>query len=183
VLPSAEEVAMRASQVKLIVLDVDGVLTDGQLVYTEEGERTKAFHVHDGCALKLWQELGGQVAILSARAGGALQRRLADLGIERVQTGVQDKLAGYDSLLAEIGLGDAEVAYVGDDLPDLGPMTRCACPIAVGDAVPAVKRQAEYITRLPGGKGAVAEVVEWLLRKQRRWPGSRLVAPGTESEG
>lgn len=182
-LPSAVEVAMHASQVKLIMLDVDGVLTDGRLVYTDKGELTKAFHAHDGCALKLWQELGGQIAILSARAGGALQRRLADLGIELAQTGVQDKLAGYDALLAATGLRDAEVAYVGDDLPDLGPMTRCACPIAVGDAVPTVKRQAEYITHLPGGKGAVAEVVEWLLRQQQRWPGARLGTPSTESKG
>ena len=174
---------MRASQVKLIMLDVDGVLTDGRLVYTEEGELTKAFHAHDGCALKLWQELGGLVAILSARTGGALRRRLADLGIKWSRTGVSDKLAGYNDLLAEIGVQDAEVAYVGDDLPDLGPLTRCACPIAVGDALPTVKQQAEYITRLPGGRGAVAEVVEWLLRKQQRWPGLRLAAPGRESKG
>ena len=171
---------MDVSRIKLTVLDVDGVLTDGRLVYTEEGELTKVFHAHDGCALKVWQELGGLVAVLTARSGGPLQRRLADLGIKWARTGVQDKLVGYDALLAEIGLTDAEVAYVGDDLPDLGPMTRCALPIAVGDAVPAVKQRAEYIARLPGGKGAVGEVVEWLLRKQRRWPGSRLTAPGGE---
>ena len=155
--------------IKLLILDVDGVLTDGRITAAPSGEWTKAFYVQDGCALKLWQRSGGKVALLSGRTEEAINRRAAELGIEWVHGGVTDKLRAYRAVLALAGCRDAAVSYVGDDLPDLRPMRCCGFPVAVADAAPAVKRAAHYVTRRHGGAGAVAEVVELLLRKQKRW--------------
>ncbi len=160
---------MDLASIELLILDVDGVLTDGRIVTGPEGEGSKKFHVQDGCAIKLWQRCGGVVAILSGRGGSGVTQRAAELGIELVHTGVADKLAGYEAILESAGRGDEAVGYVGDDLPDLAPMTRARFSVAVADAVPAVKRAADYVTRLGGGRGAIAEVVELLLRKQKRW--------------
>ena len=160
---------MGPTEVKLLILDVDGVLTDGRISPLGDEESVRGFHVHDGCAIKLWKSSGGKVAILSAREGHDVARRAAELRIDWVKVGVADKLAGYEAILASADCVDAAVAYVGDDLPDLGPMSRCAWPVAVADAVPAVKRAAQYVTRRAGGCGAVAEVIELILRKQNRW--------------
>lgn len=153
----------------LLILDVDGVLADGSIVLSESGSLTKAFGVHDGYAVKLWRRLGYEVAIISGRASPVVERRAAELGIEAVRQGCEDKLAAYDQLLETRGVADAAVCYVGDDMPDLPPMRRCAFPVAVANAVPCVKQVAQYVTRLPGGGGAVAETIELILRKQRRW--------------
>jgi 3-deoxy-D-manno-octulosonate 8-phosphate phosphatase (KDO 8-P phosphatase) len=168
---------MGENVIELLILDVDGVLTNGSVLMTGNGDSAgttvtlaKAFYVQDGYALKLWQRCGGRVALLSGWAEAAVARRAAELGIEHVHTGIADKLGGYDAILASVGCRDAAVAYVGDDLPDLGPMARCGFPIAVANAAPAVKRAAVYVTRRRGGDGAVAEAVEWLLRSSRRWP-------------
>ena len=155
--------------INLLVLDVDGVLTDGSIVMGESGPVTKVFGTHDGYALKLWGRVGHKIAIISGRTSPAVERRAAELGIEAVRQGCEDKLATYDRLLEAAGATDAAVCYVGDDVPDLPPMRRCAFPVAVANAVPAVKQTAQYVTRLPGGTGAVAEVIELILRKQRRW--------------
>jgi len=155
--------------VKLLILDVDGVLTDGRIVMGPGGESTKAFHVQDGCAIKLWQASGGEVAIISGRGGETIRRRAEELGIERIHMGVERKASAFETVLADSGTNETEVAYMGDDLPDLELMHRCGFPVAVANAVPAVKRVAAYVTRRPGGGGAVGEVVELLLRKQRRW--------------
>lgn len=160
---------MDFSAIQLLILDVDGVLTDGRIVTAEHGESEKHFHVHDGCAIKLWRQAGGKVAIVSGRAGRAVEIRAAELEIAPVVTGARDKLAGYENVLASVKLVDAVTAYVGDDLPDLSPMARCAFPVAVANAQPAVKRAARYVTRRAGGSGAVAEVIELLLRKSGRW--------------
>lgn len=161
--------SMNVEAIKLLVLDVDGVLTDGGLHYCPDGEVVKRFHVQDGCAIKLWQRLGGTVAIASGRSGQAIQLRAKELGIDLIRTGVDDKLSAYDSILNDANVTDSAVAYVGDDLPDLGPLGRCGFPVAVANAVPAVKRVADYVTRRPGGQGAVAEIVELMLRKQGKW--------------
>jgi 3-deoxy-D-manno-octulosonate 8-phosphate phosphatase (KDO 8-P phosphatase) len=152
-----------------LVLDVDGVLTDGRLFLGTGGETLLAFHVHDGRAILHWRRLGGGVSILSARRHEGLNRRAAELGIASVHVGVTDKLQGYETILADHGLRDPHVACIGDDLPDLAPMRRCGFPAAPADAVPAVKKVSQYVTSRPGGGGAVAEVVELLLRKQGRW--------------
>ena len=160
---------MDVASIKLLILDVDGVLTDGGIVPGPEGEWSKRFCAQDGCAIKLWQRCGGKAALLSGRADRVVRQRAAELGIEWVRAGISAKLKAYESILADVGCADSAVAYVGDDLPDLSPMARCAFPVAVANAVPAVKRASDYVTRLAGGCGAVAEVVELLLRKQKRW--------------
>ncbi len=165
---------MDTTPVELLILDVDGVLTDGCVIPVSDSLSTKAFCVQDGCAIKLWQRYDGKVAILSGRSEEAVTRRAADLGIKWVHTGVTDKLEGYEAILEAAGCGDAVVGYIGDDLPDLKPMSRCGFPIAVANAVPDVKRVAWYVTRRGGGYGAVAEVVELLLRKQKCWSRTRL---------
>ncbi len=162
---------MDFSALKLLVLDVDGVLTDGRIVLDAEGESVKVFDVRDGCALTYWKKSGGRTALLSGRESSALQKRGRELGVDWVHSGVSAKLPVYEAILKDAQLTDREVAYVGDDLPDLPPLYRAGLPVAVADAVPAVKRAAWYITRRSGGRGAVAEVVELILRKQRRWAG------------
>ena len=157
------------NQIKLMILDVDGVLTDGSITMDADGEMIKSFHVHDGYAIKLWQQSGGKAAILTCRQHPAIRRRASELDIEQVYCGVSDKVIGYEQILSATGLQDASVCYIGDDFPDLQPLKRSGFSVAVGNAVPAVKRRAWYVTRHHGGAGAVAEVVEFLLRKQRRW--------------
>ncbi len=160
---------MNFQSIKLIILDVDGVLTGGTITMDADGESVKTFHVQDGMAIKLWQQSGGQVAILTSRKHPAVLKRAAELGITQVHTGVEDKLAGYEKILATNGLSNMEACYVGDDLPDLKPLAKCGFGVAVNNAVPAIKRRAKYITRRSGGIGAVAEIVEFLLRKQKKW--------------
>ncbi len=160
---------MDFAAIQLLILDVDGVLTDGCIVTTADGELQKAFYVQDGFALKRWQAAGHEVALLTGRESEAVAHRAAELGITRVCQGVEDKSSVYRSWLAEIGVSDKQVAYVGDDWPDLDVMRRVGLPIAVANAVPAVKRVADYVTRRRGGYGAVAEIIELILRKQNQW--------------
>ncbi len=165
---------MDMTLIKLLVLDVDGVLTDGRVVPGEGGDGPKQFHTQDGCAIKLWLRCGGEVAILSGRSSDGVRRRAAELGIQHVHVGCANKPEAYEAILAAIGCAEDAVGYVGDDLPDLGPMARCAFPVAVANAAPAVKRAAMYVTRRPGGFGAVAEVIELLLRKRQHWSRAQL---------
>lgn len=160
---------MDFTSIKLIVLDVDGVLTDGGILTSPEGETTKRFHVRDGLAVKAWQASGGRVAILSGRSGAALMTRARELGIEVVVSGREDKRSGFEEILRQTGLSARQAAYVGDDLPDVPVMEACAWPVAVADAAPGVRRAARRVTGATGGRGAVAEVIEYLLRKQGRW--------------
>ncbi len=160
---------MNARIIEVLILDVDGVLTDGRVAAGCDDRSSRLFHVHDGCAIKLWQRCGGKVALLSGRIGEEIQKRAAEVGIQWVHTGITNKLAAYENILASAKCSDAAVGYVGDDLPDLGPMSRCGFPVAVANAVPTVKRAALYVTRRRGGEGAVAEVVELLLRKRSDW--------------
>ncbi len=153
----------------LLILDVDGVLTDGRFLFATEGEPLKSFCVRDGHALKLWRRAGGKVALLSGRSDTSLNRRAAELGIERVYTGVTDKLPVFENLLQACDFGEGDAVYIGDDLPDLPVMRRCGLAIAVADAAPDVKRVAHLVTRRRGGEGAVAEAVEWILRRQGQW--------------
>jgi 3-deoxy-D-manno-octulosonate 8-phosphate phosphatase (KDO 8-P phosphatase) len=160
---------MNSTEIELLILDVDGVLTDGRITTATDGEVTKTFHVQDGCAIKLWQRVGGKVAILSGRSEAAVKRRAVELGVPWCHIGAADKLAGYHAILAEAGCGDDVTGYLGDDLADVALMSRCGFPVAVADAAAAVKRAAMYVTRRRGGEGAVAEVVELLMRKTKRW--------------
>lgn len=160
---------MHATAIRLLILDVDGVLTRGDIAPDADGDRGKTFHVRDGHAIKLWQRAAGKVAILSGRRSDHVDRRAAELGIALVRQGASDKLAMFPELLEEAGCRAVETAYVGDDLPDVPIMGRCGLAIAVADAAAEVKRAAHHVTRRPGGCGAVAEAVEWLLRRQDQW--------------
>jgi len=151
------------------MLDVDGVLTDGRLIFGPEGEVQKRFHAHDGCAIMLWQRLGKKTAVLSSRTHPAVRARLGELAIDWSCLGEADKSSGYNRIRAMADCPNEAIAYVADDLPDVVCMARCGFAVAVSNAVPAVKRRADYITSRPGGDGAVAELVELILRKQKRW--------------
>lgn len=157
--------------IQLLVLDIDGVLTTGQLPYLDAGGELKLFHVQDGSAIKLWHKTGGQSAIITGRNTPAVVKRAKDLGIPHVIQGVPEKLTPYAKLRDQIGLSDAEIAVVGDDWLDLEPMRRCGFPFAVANAIPTVKRAARYITHRPGGHGAIVEVVQRILRLNGKWNG------------
>jgi len=161
---------MNVSLIRAIVLDVDGVLTSGHVRYRGEGDEAKAFHVHDGCAIKLWQRAGGQVALLSGRTSTDVQRRAEELGISSYRQGSGDKLGDYSDLLKSWQIEERQTCCTGDDLGDLPLMVRCGFAVAPPDAVPAVRRVADYVTRRPAGGGCVAELIELVLRKQGRWP-------------
>jgi 3-deoxy-D-manno-octulosonate 8-phosphate phosphatase (KDO 8-P phosphatase) len=148
---------------------VDGVLTDGQIVLTPNGEEIKAFHVRDGAGLKLWQATGRAVAIITGRSGPAVSRRAQELGIERVRLGSLDKLADLNLAMDELGVTPAQVAAMGDDLADLPMLRAAALAMAPSDAVQEVREEADYVTRAPGGGGAVREAVEWLLKACDEW--------------
>ncbi|MCC7293671.1 MAG: HAD hydrolase family protein [Phycisphaerales bacterium] len=155
------------SAIRFLFLDVDGVLTDGGLALGAECEVHKVFHVHDGAAVQRWKGTGGQVLLLTGRVSDMVTRRAEELGIEHVRQGVQDKGETCRRMLADLGGEPRQAACVGDDLPDIPVMRTCAWSAAVADARPVVKRAASYVTRKPGGRGAVAEVVDLLLRKRR----------------
>ena len=157
------------ADIRLLCLDVDGVLTDGSILIDDQGVETKRFFVRDGTALRAWQRSGGIVAIITGRGGEALQRRASELGIDLVRSRVADKGPVFEELLSELGFSAREAAMVGDDLPDLPVLDRCGYPVAVSDAVPEVKAAARFVTSSPGGRGAVREVVEHLLQARGAW--------------
>jgi 3-deoxy-D-manno-octulosonate 8-phosphate phosphatase (KDO 8-P phosphatase) len=168
--PPAPPSRTRLRRVRLLVLDVDGVLTDGGLYYGPDGAEWKRFHVHDGLALARAAAAGFPVAIVSSRRSEAVARRCAELGLTEVHLGVGDKLPVYDALRARHGCRDAEVACLGDDLPDLPLLTRVGLAVAPADAVGAVRRVAHWVSRARGGQGAVREVLEAILRARGLWP-------------
>jgi 3-deoxy-D-manno-octulosonate 8-phosphate phosphatase (KDO 8-P phosphatase) len=162
--------APRASRIRLLVLDVDGVLTDGGLLVSAGGEEIKRFHVHDGLALVAARAADLQIAIVSSRASAAVTRRMAELGVGEVHQGVSDKAAALDGLRERLGLAVREVAMMGDDLPDLPAMARVGLALAPANAAAEVKRAAHWVARRRGGDGAVREAVEMLLKARRAWP-------------
>ncbi len=161
----------RLAQVRLLLLDVDGVLTEGGVTWTNEGVEQKTFHIRDGLGIRLWQVAGGRTGIVTGRASHIVQRRADELGIEFVRQGVEDKLATTAAILAECGTSWEQAAFVGDDLPDLAVMMRCGVGVAVANACPEVVEAAALVTRQPGGQGAVREVIEQLLKARGSWEG------------
>ncbi len=160
---------MDFGDIRLLVLDVDGVLTPGDVVFDDNRVRVMSFDIHDGCAIKLWINAGHHVALLSGRRSTIVQCRAAELGIETIRQGIGDKAVGLKALLEEMNTVAKATCYVGDDLPDVPALSACGFGVAVKNAVPAVKRHSDYVTRRCGGSGAVAEVIELVLRKQGRW--------------
>ena len=157
------ELRERARAVRLAVFDVDGVLTDGTLYIGAQGEALKAFNILDGHGVKMLQRAGIATAIISGRSSEAVAWRARELAIAHVVQGCSDKVAAFEALTASLGVADHECAFVGDDLPDLPVMKRCGLAVAVANAVESVKRCAHYVTRMPGGRGAVREFCELVL--------------------
>lgn len=153
----------RARRVRLLVLDVDGVLTDGRLYVAASGEEFKVFHVRDGAGIVALQRAGIAVAIISGRDSAAVSHRADELGIRHVRQGVADKAAALRSLLGELGVAAEQTACVGDDTPDLPMLAAAGLAIAVADAHPAVRAAAHWVTRVNGGCGAVRETCDLLL--------------------
>ncbi len=160
------ELLQRAQRVKLMIFDVDGVLTDGGLRYGADGELIKHFNVLDGHGIKLLQQSGVQAAIISARSSAIVARRAADLGIAHLMQGVHDKREGFTRLLSQTGLAAEDCGFMGDDVIDLPVMTRVAFAASVPNGHPEVRARAHYIAEAGGGHGAVREVCDFLLRAQ-----------------
>lgn len=151
------------ANIKLLICDVDGVLTDGTLYYGSNGIEIKGFHVHDGLGLKQLMNAGIEVAVITKRCSEAVSRRLEELGVNNHYQGCDNKLTAYQALKDKLHLTDADVAYIGDDLPDLPVMEKVGLPIAVANATTPMKKIAAYTTELSGGQGAVREVCDHIL--------------------
>jgi 3-deoxy-D-manno-octulosonate 8-phosphate phosphatase (KDO 8-P phosphatase) len=158
-----DAVLERARRIRLLVMDVDGVLTDGRLYLSAAGEELKVFHVRDGSGLVALQRAGIATAIVSGRDSAAVVRRAGELGIAHVRQGIADKGAELDRLLATLGIPAEATACVGDDTPDLPMLQRAGLAVAVADAHPALIEAAHWVTRAPGGRGAVRDVCDLLL--------------------
>lgn len=156
------------ARIELLVLDVDGVLTDGMLYFSARGEALKSFHVRDGHGLKLIAATGVRLAVLSGRRSAAVGRRMRELGIRDVVQGCADKLAAFEALTRRLGIEPRASACIVDDTPDLPLMAAVGFAAAVADAHPLVRRAAHWVSRRPGGRGAVRELADELLRARAR---------------
>jgi len=163
------EVIERASRIRLLLLDVDGVLTEGKVLLDEEGREIKAFYVRDGVALKLLRRKGIEVGFITGRSSEAVSRRAEELGVGWVIQGTRDKVQAYERIAQETGVEADEVCFVGDDIVDIPLLKRVGLPVVVADGAEEAKRHALYVTRSPGGRGAVREVCELLLQAQGKW--------------
>jgi len=158
-----KSVLVKARKIELLLLDVDGVLTDGTIIYTHDGGESKEFNTRDGFGLRMLQDAGVAVGVITARTSEAVSRRAADLGFAHVYQGQNDKAAVYREILARTGLERNQTAYMGDDLMDLPLLTRVGCSFAPADGVAEVRRRVDYTTELAGGHGSVREVCDLLL--------------------
>ena len=156
-------------KIKVLAMDVDGVLTDGRIIMDSNGIETKNFDVQDGMGIVLLKNCGIKTAIISARESGVVAYRAKDLKIDRVYVGVYPKMSAYENLLKEYNVSDEEVCFIGDDLADMAIMKRCGMAIAVANAVDEVKQIADHVTIKQGGKGAVREAIELILKAQGHW--------------
>ena len=153
----------------MLIMDVDGVLTDGKIIYTSNGEEIKHFNVRDGFGIRLAHRVGIKTAIISARYSDVVTHRSRELEITEVHLNALKKMPAYEKILETHQLNDEQVAYIGDDLVDLPLLRKAGLGIAVADAAPEVKQAAHYITQQPGGMGAVREVVEVILKAEGSW--------------
>jgi 3-deoxy-D-manno-octulosonate 8-phosphate phosphatase (KDO 8-P phosphatase) len=167
----ADELAARCAAIELLVVDVDGVLTDGVIALDDRGVETKHFHVRDGGALALWQRSGRRVAILSGRRSEAVDRRAAELGIPAASViqGASEKGGPFRALVASLGVDPSRACYVGDDLPDLAALAAAGLAACPADAAAEVRDAAHLVASSPGGRGAVREIVEVILKQQGAW--------------
>jgi 3-deoxy-D-manno-octulosonate 8-phosphate phosphatase (KDO 8-P phosphatase) len=161
-----------AAKTKLLILDVDGVLTDGRIIMNDRGEEIKCFHVRDGHGLKLAMNAGIHVVIITGRKSRTVDHRARDLGIQEVYQGVEDKESLLKKLIQHKKVAKEQVCCMGDDLPDLPMFNQAGISVAVADASPELRKEADFVTKNRGGKGAVREVCELILKAQGKWPGT-----------
>ena len=166
---TSSEVEQRAARIKLLLMDCDGVLTDGRIWIFENGEEQKGFHTRDGLGIDLWHRAGFRSGIISGRTSTAVERRARALGMTYVWQGRVDKEQVFAETLAQAGVTNEEVAYIGDDLNDIPLMLQSGLGVAVADASLETRLQAHYVTNLAGGSGAVREVIELIIKAQGRW--------------
>lgn len=159
----------KASRVRLLLFDVDGVLTDGVVIMHADGTESKGFHIRDGAAMVWAQRAGLSVGLLSARSSGATTQRAAQLAIRIVSQGIANKLEAYERILRDAGMDDGGVAYMGDDLLDLPVLARAGLSAAPADAAAEVRARVDFVSRSRGGHGAVRDLVEMVLQAQGRW--------------
>ena len=159
----------RCRRIQLILSDVDGVLTNGGLLFDNEGVELKQFHIRDGLGIRLWQKAGFKFGLITGRTSQIVKRRAAELGIEFVRQGFEQKWPAAQEVMQSLGLSAEQVAFIGDDLPDLTVIRRVGLGVAVADAAPEVRAAAHFVTIAQGGQGAVRELIEKILKAQNRW--------------
>ena len=164
-----EKAKPNLSEIKMLIMDVDGVLTNGTIIINSDGSESKQFNIQDGHGVKMWHRCGLKTAILSGRSSQATIARAQQLSIEHVLEGCKQKLPAFETLLGEVGLTAAEVAYIGDDLLDLPLVKRAGLGVAVADAVNELKQAADLVTSVGGGGGAVRELIEYILKSTGKW--------------
>ena len=166
-----EELAEKAKIIEAILFDVDGVMTDGKIYCSEGGETLKAFNAADGLGIKLLSEFNVITGVISGRDSTALRFRLKDLNIQHLYLGTTNKLAAFKQFLGQVKLASEQVAFIGDDLPDLSILTRCGFAVAPRNACSEVRSRVDYVTERQGGDGSIREVVELILRSKGLWEG------------
>jgi 3-deoxy-D-manno-octulosonate 8-phosphate phosphatase (KDO 8-P phosphatase) len=159
----------RCQPIELILSDVDGVFTDGAIVLDNQGIEAKMFHIRDGLGVRLWQRSGGRFGLVTGRSSHMVKVRAAELQIDIVRQGAEEKVLAVKEILAELKLSPSQVAFIGDDLPDLPVARFVGLGVAVADACAELRQAAAYVTTLPGGRGAVRETIELVLKAQQRW--------------
>lgn len=159
----------RMQSIELILSDVDGVMTNGGITYDNQGIETKTFHVRDGMGIKLWQKTGHRFGVITARSSHIVKLRMDELGVDFIRQGTEQKLAAAQQIIGELNLEIQNVCYIGDDLTDVGLMKSVGLSASVADATDDVKKVADYVTKSAGGKGAIRELIEMILKSQKRW--------------
>jgi 3-deoxy-D-manno-octulosonate 8-phosphate phosphatase (KDO 8-P phosphatase) len=190
-----DAITRKARKIKLLLLDVDGVLTDGRILYDEKGREMKYFHVHDGQGIRWLLREGIRVGFLSGRSSGAVEKRAKELGISFLFQGIEDKMILCKKLLQETKLDSGQVSFMGDDFIDLRLLAKVGFSISVSNGHPLVRKEVDYVTKAAGGSGAVREVSELILKAQGKWEsllrnyglksdeGNRLVVPRPKRRG
>jgi 3-deoxy-D-manno-octulosonate 8-phosphate phosphatase (KDO 8-P phosphatase) len=163
-----QDILRRAANIKLVIFDVDGVLTDGRLIIDDRGVEYKAFHSRDGHGMKMLQETGVQIGIITGRSSEVVTHRMANLGVTHVYQGQKDKVVAYEEVKTKLGLAAEQIAFVGDDVVDLPVMRRVGFAVAVADAHEFVKKHAHWHTPSGGGRGAARDVCELIMEAQRQ---------------
>lgn len=164
----------KAALIKCLILDVDGVLTNGQIHYTNTGDEIKSFHVHDGLGMKMLRNANIEIGIITSRQSEILTRRMNELGIKYVYQGAKEKLTAYEEIKTTLNLTDQQIAMVGDDLPDIPLLKKVGLSITVANAASGMTNYTDWQTAKSGGFGAVREVCEFILTSQNAWPISQL---------